>query len=106
MDRTISEKLGDFVVGVEYSKIPLQVKERAKMRVLDFLGVALAGSRIPSSRIMIEVVKELGGTEESTIVGENMRVSCTHAALANGTMAHASDYDDDHRSSTMHPGSG
>jgi 2-methylcitrate dehydratase PrpD len=54
---------------------------------------------------MVEVVKELGGTGESTIVGEREKVSCTHAALANGTMAHASDYDDDHRSSTMHPGS-
>jgi len=105
MSRTISEKLADFIVGLEYSKIPPQVKERAKMRVLDFLGVALAGSRIPSSRIMTGVVKELGGTEESTLVGEKERVSCTHAALANGTMAHASDYDDDHRSSTMHPGS-
>jgi 2-methylcitrate dehydratase PrpD len=54
---------------------------------------------------MIEVVKELGGTKESTIVGERIKVSCTNAALANGTMAHASDYDDDHRSATMHPGS-
>jgi 2-methylcitrate dehydratase PrpD len=105
MGRTIAETLADFVVGLEYPKIPLPVRERAKMRLLDFLGVALAGSRIPSSRIMIEVVKELGGTKESTILGEKERVSCTHAALANGTMAHASDYDDDHRSSTMHPGS-
>ena len=105
MDQTVSERLADFVAGLEYSKVPLHVKERAKMRILDFLGVALAGSRIPSSRIMIEVVKELGGAGESTVVGERERVSGTHAALANGTMAHASDYDDDHRSSTMHPGS-
>ncbi len=104
MDRTISELLADFVLGLEYPRIPFHIRERAKMRVLDFLGVALAGCQIPSSRMMIEVVKELGGTPESTIVGERMRVSCTHAALANGTMAHASDYDDDHRSATMHPG--
>jgi 2-methylcitrate dehydratase PrpD len=104
VDRTISQVLADFIVGLEYSRIPAPIRERAKMRVLDFLGVALAGSRIPSSRIMIEVVKELGGTRESTIVGEKMKVSCTQAALANGTMAHASDYDDDHRSATMHPG--
>ena len=105
MERTISEVLADFTAGLEYPQIPLHIRERAKMRVLDFLGVALAGSQIPSSRIMIEVVKELGGTKESSIVGERMKVSCTNAALANGTMAHASDYDDDHRSATMHPGS-
>jgi len=105
MERTISEVLADFTAGLEYPQIPPDIRDRAKMRVLDFLGVALAGSQIPSSRIMIEVVKELGGTKESSIVGERMKVSCTNAALANGTMAHASDYDDDHRSATMHPGS-
>jgi len=104
MARTISEALAEFTAGLEYPRMPLHIRERTKMRVLDFLGVALAGSQIPSSRIMIEVVKELGGTKESTILGERMKVSCTHAALANGTMAHASDYDDDHRSATMHPG--
>lgn len=105
MNQTISEKLAEFVVGLQYSKIPTLVRDRAKMRILDFLGVALAGSQIASSKIMIEVSKELGGKEESTIIGEKVRVSCVNAALANGTMAHASDYDDDHRSATMHPGS-
>jgi len=104
MDLTISQKLADFIIGLKYPKLPAQVGERAKMRLLDFLGVALAGSRISSSQIMVEVVKELGGREESTVLGEEKKVSCAHAALANGTMAHASDYDDDHRSSTMHPG--
>lgn len=105
MNQTISEKLAEFVVGLQYSKIPTLISERAKMRILDFLGVALAGSQITSSKIMIEVSKELGGKEESTIIGEKLKVSCVNAALANGTMAHASDYDDDHRSATMHPGS-
>jgi 2-methylcitrate dehydratase PrpD len=105
MGQTISEKLAEFVVDLQYLTIPTPVRERAKMRILDFLGVALAGSQIPSSKIMVEVSKELGGKEESTIVGEKIKVSCANAALANGTMAHASDYDDDHRSATMHPGS-
>lgn len=105
MERTISEILAEFTAGLDSSRIPGPVLERAKMRVLDFLGVALSGSQVPSSRIMTDVVRELGGTKESTIVGEKTKVSCIHAALANGTMAHASDYDDDHRSATMHPGS-
>lgn len=105
MEQTISEVLADFTAGLEYARIPDDIRERARMRVLDFLGVALAGSQVPSSRIMIDVVKEMGGTRESTIVGEKVKVSCGNAALANGTMAHASDYDDDHRSATMHPGS-
>lgn len=105
MDRTIAERLAEFVVGLEYAEIPALVAERSKMRILDYLGVAIAGSQITSSRIMTSVVKDLGGKAESTLVGEKQKVSCTNAALANATMAQASDFDDDHRSSTMHPGS-
>ena len=104
MNRTISEMLADFICRSDYAHIPEDVRDRAKMRALDFLGVALAGSRISSSRIMVEVVKELGGTPESVIIGQRKKTSSANAALANGTMAHASDFDDDHRSSTMHPG--
>jgi len=104
MAQTISGVLADFILGLDYEKIPAEVRDRAKLRTLDFLGVALAGSKIPSSRIMTEVVKQQGGVRESTIIGEPDKISCTNAALANGTMVHASDFDDDHRSATMHPG--
>jgi 2-methylcitrate dehydratase PrpD len=105
MRKTIAEILADFTSSLEFSKVPDEVRDRAKMRILDFLGVALAGSVIASSRIMTDVIMELGGKPESTVIGQKEKVACTNAALANGTMAHASDYDDDHRSSTMHPGS-
>jgi 2-methylcitrate dehydratase PrpD len=104
MAHTISEALADFIIRLDYGKIPVEVRDRAKLRTLDFLGVALAGSRVPSSQMMTEVVKQQGGVRESTIIGEQDKISCTNAALANGTMVHASDFDDDHRSATMHPG--
>ena len=104
MDLTISETLADFVFQLDYERIPVEIRDRAKMRTLDFLGVALAGSQIPSSRIMVEVLNAQGGVPESTIIGEYERLSSTNVAMANGTMAHASDFDDDHRSATMHPG--
>ena len=51
MPQAISEVLAEFVVQLAYGKIPVEVRGRAKFRMLDFLGVALAGSRIPSSRM-------------------------------------------------------
>jgi len=104
MGNTIAEIFADFILNLNQKIISRHVKDRAAMRVLDFLAVALAGSQINSSRIMVEVMKELGGEPESVVLGEEWRSSCTSAALANGTMAHASDFDDDHRSATMHPG--
>ena len=104
MERTISETLAEFICRLDFKRIPDQIRDRAKVRTLDFLGVALAGSQIPSSRIMVEVLKAQGGVPESTIIGESERISATNAAMANGTMVHASDFDDDHRSATLHPG--
>ena len=39
-------------------------------------------------------VKTLGGTAQATVLGSGVKVVVADAALANGTMAHALDYDD------------
>lgn len=52
MEETITEKLADFVERSSYSNIPEEVAFRAKGYILDYLGVALAGSRAESSQIM------------------------------------------------------
>ena len=50
MTETISQKLADFIFELSLKEIPSEVHERAKIRILDFLAVALAGFQIESSR--------------------------------------------------------
>jgi 2-methylcitrate dehydratase PrpD len=47
----------------------------------------------------------LGGKQESTIWGRDVRVSAPNAALANGTAVHSFELDDLHKTSIVHPGS-
>jgi 2-methylcitrate dehydratase PrpD len=100
---TVTEQLARFVVDCDINKMPKEVVERARMFVLDYLGVALTGSFIKSSRIIGDVVETMGGKEKCTVIGREYRSSPMMAALVNGTTGHAVEMDDDHRTSVLHP---
>src|SRR5947209_6781522 len=102
-DGTVTEQMARFVVTCDIRKMPKEVVERAQMFVLDYLGVALTGSFIKSSRIIGDVVKTMGGKEKCTVIGREYRSSPMMAALVNGTTGHAVETDDDHRTSVLHP---
>src|SRR5262249_32369980 len=76
--------------------LPEDVVERAKQCVLDWLGVTLAGSDVPLTRILRDEVAEQGGHPQATLVGGGGRVATLQAALVNGSASHALDYDDVH----------
>ena len=90
----VTEQLARFIVDTEYKNIPRDAVTKAKELLIDTVGVTLAGSAQPLSRIMLDHVKDMGGTPECTVFGKGHRTSATNAALINGTMAHALDYDD------------
>ena len=89
-----TERIARFVVETESSSIPGEVIRAARDGFLDGLGVTLAGSVEPASTIVADYVRDLGGTPQAGIVAHGFRSTAPQAALANGTMAHALDYDD------------
>jgi 2-methylcitrate dehydratase PrpD len=85
----------DFVVNARYEDLPEDAVDAAKKSILDTLGVCLGASgKEPAVRGFIELVQETGGRAESSILGFGSRVPAASAAFANGTLAHALDYDD------------
>ena len=90
----ITEKIAEFIAGTDYDQIPQEVLKIAKRGILDCLGVALAGSVDPVGKVIIEFVRKIGGEPRATIIGGGFKSNPVSAALANGVMAHALDYDD------------
>jgi 2-methylcitrate dehydratase PrpD len=86
-------KIARFVVETEFKKIPSEAVKIAKTAVLDCLGVALAGSKERSAEICAEIARQEHAKEESTVIGQGFKSSALHAAFANGTAAHALDFD-------------
>jgi len=88
-----TRKIAEFVVGTRYDAVPARALETAKTALVDCLGVALAGSRETSAKICGDMVRQEGGKGESTVLGQGFKSSALMAAFANGTAAHALDYD-------------
>ncbi len=93
---TVTEVISRFVAETNYDDIPRDAVRIAKERVLDTAGVALAGAIEPAGagKKVVELVRELGGPPDSTVIGGGFKTSAPQAGFANGTSAATLDYDD------------
>lgn len=95
-------QVAENVVSTRSGSLPSKVVEKTKQFILDTLGVAIAGSSAPGCQEVVKQLTEWGGREESTIWVFGAKVPSIHAALANGTLAHARDFDDTHDLGGVH----
>lgn len=101
---TLAEELAAFVDGLAFDDIPTPVVEAALLHFLDTLGVSMAGARSSDAgRAALAYAEATGGSPEATAVSAGVRLPAASAALANGTYAHALDFDDTHLPSVVHP---
>ena len=98
-----TEGIAKFIIKTEDNQIPNEAFKVAKRCFIDCLGVALAGSQQPEGGIIAELVKGFGGHLEAGVIASGFKTSAPLAALANGTMAHALDYDDISTKFLAHP---
>src|SRR5512144_1388206 len=89
-----TEQIARFVVETKYENLPPTAGEKAKRTALDCLGAALAGVAEPVSQTIAAYVKKVSGPAHASLFGADIKVSAADAALANGCIAHALDYDD------------
>ena len=95
MPPTLTERFVDAQRTIEYASIPREAIELAKHVVLDGLAVMHAGATEPLGvgRLSIDYVRRMGGTPQASVVTGGFKTSMQNAAYANGTMAHALDFD-------------
>ena len=95
LGRDLVHILADYAANLSYDSLPSSAREAAKKSLLDTLGVSIAASGLePAARGVIEIVRESGGTPESTLLGFGGKAPALLAAFGNGALAHCLDYDD------------
>jgi len=99
----ITEQFAEFIVETDYQKLPVKAVEAAKRATLDYVGVTIAGSLEPAGTLITNLVRSMESAPKAAVVGAGFRTSPLDAALANGTMAHALDYDDVSTTISEHP---
>jgi len=92
---TITSAFVDKIMAIEYSSLPPAAIEVARHVVLNGIAVILAGRAEPLGlgRITIEYVRAMGGAPQATVITGGFKTSMQEAAYANGTLAHALDFD-------------
>ncbi|MBI2906118.1 MAG: MmgE/PrpD family protein [Chloroflexi bacterium] len=91
-------------VNTRYADLPAAAVEAAKKDILDTLGTTIAGSAAPGEPEIVDLLKEFGGKGEATIAVYGGKLTAVSAAMANGSMGHALDYDDTHDGAILHAG--
>jgi 2-methylcitrate dehydratase PrpD len=100
---TIARDLSEWASQLEFEDLPSQVVRAVQDRLLDTLGVAVAGASSDAGRIVRRRVLTWGGPGNAGLLGEDLRLPAPTAALVNGTYSHALDFDDTHLPSIVHP---
>ena len=103
-----TEALGAFAAGLTFEHLPEAVVRAACDVILDTIGCALgAWADDPDKG---RIVRELSATFQAAPVAaiwgaDGYRTDTALAAMANGTLANAADFDDTHKRALLHTGS-
>lgn len=101
-DFGITQRLAEFVSEWPAEAIPAAATDLARVAVSDLIGVALAGRTHRIGATILDYVADQGARPVSGILGGGS-TSPELAALANGTFAHAVEFDDINHPMYGHP---
>ncbi|SLN72674.1 MmgE/PrpD family protein [Oceanibacterium hippocampi] len=99
---TYAHLLAEHMASTTLSDIPPNAVAAAKRIALDSIGVAWAATDSPGSAELRDFAVREGGAADATLFAFGDRVPAAMAALVNGTLAGALDYDCLHEPSVMH----
>jgi 2-methylcitrate dehydratase PrpD len=99
---TIAEQLAAFTDTVSLGDVPERVVERAKLHILDCLGIALASTTFEFAQRTANAISGLAGQGDYPAIGMALSLPLRDQVLLNGTLIHGLDYDDTHTAGVIH----
>jgi 2-methylcitrate dehydratase len=88
------KQLESWIQGFRTKRLPDEAIGQAKLLLLDTLGCALAAVSEETVQQTLKAVAEVGGSEQSRIIGTSMRSSAPQSVFANGVLIRALDLND------------
>jgi 2-methylcitrate dehydratase PrpD len=92
--RTLARQVADHHAKLSYNQVPAGSRHAMKRLLLDYLGVAIAGSQTESGVIAREFATLQGKAPEATLIGGRERVPMAAASFANAISCHSIELDD------------
>lgn len=101
--KDLTRSLASQASATSYDALPASVRDVARQCMLDYYGVALAGADDPLAAMLLDELTEAGGNPQASLIGHATRLPALSAALINGAIGHALDYDDVNLAMPGHP---
>jgi 2-methylcitrate dehydratase PrpD len=98
----IAAELAAWTTRVRFDDLPPDVVRATKARVLDVIGLSLAGADTAFGRSVRDAAVAMSSSGPCRVLGTGHAISVTMAALANGAFSQALEYDDTHNESIVH----
>src|ERR1700687_3853884 len=93
---TLTKTLCGYLAAAQFGDLSAAAMHQARRGVLDWIGCALAGSGHKTITTLLDVLQEVSGRPQATVLGRKLRLGLRDAPLANGQMGHVLDFDDTH----------
>ncbi|MCX8104894.1 MAG: MmgE/PrpD family protein [Ignavibacterium album] len=94
MNKSISRTIAEFAVNLQYKDLPKEVIYEVKRYLYDSIGCAFGGYHTKDVRIIRNIYKDMGGTEEATVFVFGDKIPAVNATLVNSLMIRALDFND------------
>lgn len=102
----LAEILAAFSADFELEESPArdELLEKAKLHILDAIGIAFAATRAEDgySEALMRTVRSYGSAPDATVIGYGDKVAAPLSALVNGALIHGVEFDDTYYERTVH----
>jgi 2-methylcitrate dehydratase PrpD len=99
----VTRILAQYVVGAKYDDLPANIRKEGARTLLNWVGVAIGGSRHQTVDIAASALAPFSGPPQASLLGRRERFDIMNAAFINGVSSHIFDYDDTHLKTIIHP---
>jgi 2-methylcitrate dehydratase PrpD len=98
----LATQLAEWTSRLTFADLPADVVTSTKLRILDVIGLSLAGAETPFGRSTRAAAKGMSAGGPSRLFGTGDRTAAATAAFANAACAQALEFDDTHNESIVH----
>ncbi len=99
----VTRTLARFLVSAGPEDVPAPVRKECVRTLLNWVGVAVGGSRHPAVENAVAAISPFAGPPQARLLGRTERWDILNAALVNGISSHVFDFDDTHLKTVIHP---
>jgi 2-methylcitrate dehydratase PrpD len=101
--KDVTRTLAHYVVSASHDELPANVRKEGARTLLNWVGVAIGGSRHETVDIAVAALGPFSGPQQASLLGRRERFDIMNAAFINGVSSHIFDYDDTHLKTIIHP---